>query len=102
MLSVLLIHKEEQGSAYSFHTVQTREEAELEELMSSLVTQTLFTKTNTQRQRKEERDSLCAFSIQIHAVDVLCCCCCINSKDADKMELEGKGRRAEILPFLVV
>lgn len=41
-------------SAYSFHTVQTREEAELEELMSSLGDpDTFFTKTNTQRQRRE-------------------------------------------------
>lgn len=100
MLSALLIHKEEQGSAYSFHTVQTREEAELEELMSSLGDRDTF--YQNKHSKREERDTVCAFSIQIHAVDVLCCCCCINSKDADKMELEGKGRRAEILPFLVV
>lgn len=61
MLSVLLFHKEEQGSAYSFHTVQTREEAELEELMSSLGDPDTFFYQNKHSKTEErgERQPVC-------------------------------------------
>lgn len=57
MLAALLINKEEQGSAYSFHTVQAREEAELEELMSSLGDPDTF--YQNKHSKREERHRVC-------------------------------------------